>query len=152
MANPAITIVKSDHLGVPEGTTVGLEIDLGLSIDQAARILGVYLEPKCVGNVTGLRTRASVSFDPEDVAPGVSDDEHFVIMEATQLIVTTGALQQNRGQFFNFSGMNLITTRNLALCGEASGTDNNGEILCRVYYEKYTPSTNELVQYIAMRR
>jgi len=147
------TLVKSDSLAIAAGATGAVEIELGIGTDEAARILGVFLNVGTSGALilnTWAEGSASVSFDPEDLTIQVTDDEHFALLEVFHFVITTGGAKISDSQFFDFSKMNLITTRNLALCVGATGSPAVG--ICRIYYEKFKPTTNELNMLIAQRR
>jgi len=151
----AITYNKSDGIAPAAGASAAVVIDLGLGIDEAARILGVVLNVASVGIFaagTSSVCYGALSFDPEDTTYAPSDDEQFVacVVMASAIAASTGAHKQSESIFVSFIGMNLVTTRNLALVGTATGLV--GSVETKVYYEKYKPSANELIQLIATRR
>ncbi len=148
---PAITYVKADELSVGIGASVGLEIDLGLGIEEAAKIVGVELEVVEDPATASGSCRCAISFDPEDAAFNGTDDEQFVsLVAAIDVVGAAYSTVQTIGRFFDFSGLNLITTRNLALV--ATGVTSAYVVYSKIYYEKYKPTANELVQLIATRR
>ncbi|MBA7552042.1 hypothetical protein ES705_44594 [subsurface metagenome] len=150
-----MTYVKSDTLEAVANTVAAREVDLGLGIGEAARILGVEF---CV-NMTSIvivdivaTGIAAYSFDPEDVAINADDDEQFAtcICGASMILAGTGAHKQSEVTYFDFSGMNLVTTRNLAFILQSLFA--LWSCAAKVYYEKYKPSVNDLNQLIATRR
>lgn len=146
-----ITLVKSNLLTVAIGATEVEEVDLGLGIEEAARILGVVLVLRLTPAVASGLLTAVYSFDPEDVAVAGADDEQFVGSEvAVDIVGAAYAAVTTRVNYFNFVGLNLITTRNLAFI--ATSVTTAGIAYGRVYYEKYKPAATELIQLIAQRR
>ena len=146
-----ITLVKSNLLTVAIGATEVEEVDLGLGIEEAARILGVVLVLRLTPAVASGLLTAVYSFDPEDVAIAGADDEQFVGSEvAVDIVGAAYAAVTTRVNYFNFVGLNLITTRNLAFI--ATSVTTAGIAYGRVYYEKYKPAATELIQLIAQRR
>jgi len=150
-----VTLVKCDSLAAVAGATNSVEVDLGLAIDEAARITGISFDVRftdaLIAATYGL-AQADYSFDPEDTAPNEVDDEHFAKCNtgSESIAGTTGAYKSSETKFCDFSNMNLITTRNLAFCVAGVGYAMVGTGI--VYYEKYKPSQFELVQLIAQRR
>jgi hypothetical protein len=150
-----MTYVKSDTISAVAATTAAREVDLGLGIDEAARIVGaefcVNMISKVIADIvaTGI---AAYSFDPEDVAIAANDDEQFVtcVCGASMILAGTGAHKQSEVTFFNFSGMNLVTTRNLAIIIQSLFAE--WSVDAKVYYEKYRPTKDDLMQLIATRR
>jgi len=146
-----ITLVKSDLLTVAIGATEVVVVDLGLGIDEAARILGVLLVVRLTPAVASGILTAVYSFDPEDVAIAGADDEQFVGSEvAVDIVGAAYAAVPTRVNHFNFVGLNLITSRNLAFI--ATSVTTAGLAYGRIYYEKYKPVATELIQLIAQRR
>lgn len=150
-----ITYVKSDSLAVLAAGTDAIEVDLGLGIDEAARILGIELavDVSAVFTANLLCTvEAAYSFDPEDTVVSATDDEQFAYVKVTTsaILASTGAQKQSEVIFLDFSRVNLVTTRNLALLLLATGLA--GVAIGKVYYEKFKPTDRELVTLIAQRR
>jgi len=151
----SMTYVKSDAIAPIAGASAAVVVDLGLGIEEAARILGVLLNVACIGIFaagTSLACYGAYSFDPEDTSYSPTDDEQFAacLMITSAIAASTGAKKQSESIYLDYSGLNLVTTRNLALVGTASGL--LGSVEGKIYYEKYRPSANELVQLIATRR
>lgn len=151
----AITYVKSDTLTAAGTATNAVLVDLGLGIDEAARIVGIELSISItIPMIAGIAqiVQAAYSFDPEDLLIAGNDDEQFaqVDLVAGNIAAGTGAHKQSEFAFFNFSGMSLVTTRNLALLLNVIVT--TGVIVGKVYYERYKPTATDLVQLIARRR
>ena len=152
-----ITYVKSDYAMAAAGVTTPVVVDLGLGIDEAARILGISLE---VGGATKFEAdqvstlEAAYSFDPEDVLIEPTDDEQFAYLcvVISAITASTGAMKQTENYFLDFSRMNLITTRNLAFLVASAAAAMTAKGTGRVYYEKYKPPVAELTQLIATRR
>ncbi|MBA7591316.1 hypothetical protein ES708_33469 [subsurface metagenome] len=152
-----MTYVKSDSLSVVISDAVNpaaVEIDLGLGIDEAARILGVGISVSPGAFVPGAgasRGEVAVSFDPEDTIQEPNSDEQFVydVVCFNQFGAEYGA-KTSEAIFHNFAGMNLVTTRNLALI--LYGAVSNMTAASRIYYEKFKPSVTDLNQLIATRR
>ncbi|MBA7583955.1 hypothetical protein ES708_25906 [subsurface metagenome] len=150
-----ITVVKSNGLTCGVGATAAVEVDLGLSINEAARILGIYLGAYRAGTMKADEygaVEAAYSFDPEDTTLDRDDDEHFahVVVGVSSIVASTGAVKQSEVVFFDFTKMNLVTTRNVAFLLKTLVIE--GAAIGRVYYEKFVPSQVELVQLIAQRR
>jgi len=129
-------------------------VDLGLGLDEAAKILGAYLNLIAAVDATvGQMVRCGYSFDPEDTELKFSDDEQFAYVEmAVSCVGVAGFSKPTHTQFFNFSGMNLITTRNLAFIGYGYSVAYTQGVNGIIYYEKYRPNDKELIQLIAQRR
>jgi hypothetical protein len=150
-----ITLIKSDWLTPLAAATEVVVVDLGLGIDEAAKILAVSLTV-AVGTIftAPIYTliEAAYSFDPEDTVITRTDDEIFayVAVATSDITASTGAQKQSEAIFLDFTQMNVITTRNLAFLVAAVGL--TGEGVGRVYYEKFTPTDRELVTLIAQRR
>ncbi len=150
-----MTYVKCDSLGAVAQAFANVEVELGLGIDEAARIIGVgmqvYVDSVFIpDNVPA--GFACYSFDPEDTQPSGDDDEQFAatMVACSAPAASTGAQKQSEVTFFDFSGMNLVTTRNLsfilsALLGSCAAQG-------KVYFERFKPSKDDLVQLIATRR
>lgn len=163
---PQITLVRREEMSANAvvGETyskLNKEIDLGLALNEASRILGVYLEgdvPSPASDAISHYLELLVSFDPEDTdVNSFLDDEHFCGLRSRVEGATTQTdIQTAVHQYFNFVGMNLVTVRNLAFIARSAqvgGADAPAiNARCVVYYEKYTPGTNELNQLIAWRR
>ncbi len=146
-----MTYVKSDTLagGVGDYSVV---VDLGLGIEEAAKIMGVALSVEFTGaSLPVSQGEAAYSFDPEDTVVAPEDDEQFALVGLAELLTgATGGQKRSEFGYLDFSGMNLITTRSLALLLHVVGTAM--VVQGRVYYERYKPSDKELVQLIATRR
>ncbi|MBA7707530.1 hypothetical protein ES703_116404 [subsurface metagenome] len=159
-----ITLVKRGWMSAasPAGfneTLMAEEVDLGLSLAEAARILFVDLQ----GDVAPIAQDTGyldvlVSFDPgdKDVAFLV-DDNHFCgLRTRTQSgNATIEVIQTSVHRQFNFSGEQLITVRNLAMICRTIGMTGDApayNLFYVIHYEKYTPSAGELNQLIAWRR
>ncbi len=146
-----MTYVKSDTLAGGLGD-YSVPVDLGLGIDEAARILGVALSLEFTGASLPISPgQAAYSYDPEDAVVDPEDDEQFALVGLAELLTgATGGQKRSEFGFLDFSGMNMITTRNLALILTVAGTAM--AVHGRVYYERYKPSDRDLVQLIATRR
>ncbi|MBA7587390.1 hypothetical protein ES708_29419 [subsurface metagenome] len=148
-----ITYVKSNELEAASMIPESVEVDLGLAIDEAARILGIELSvmPSGTPQAGDNRGEAVVSFDPEDTAIDYSDDEQFAILISNVSFVgATAAAQSSQNIWLDYTGLNLITSRNLRFIVMGAVTAAKGK--CRVFYEKYKPSVSDLNQLIAQRR
>ncbi len=149
-----MTLVKSNilELGAP-GITYQV-VDLGLGIDEGARILAVEIDIFNPGAMIGTwgNCQISVSFDPEDKTVDPSDDEQFAFaVSAYDIVGLAGGNNPMVDVWKDFSSLNLITTRNIALIMRA---ENAGPFFAviKTFYEKFKPSQLELVQLIATRR
>ncbi len=150
-----VTYIKCDFLEPLAAATESIEVDLGIGIDEAARILGisltVWVDTIFTAPIYSL-IEASYSFDPEDTAISKTDDEQFafVAVATSAITASTGSRKQSEAIFLDFTKMNLVTTRNLAFLVQATGLKGDGA--GKVYYEKFKPSDRELVTLIAQRR
>lgn len=150
-----VTYVKSNSLPAVAAGTAGEVVDLGLGVDEAAQIMGVSFEVRfssaLIAATLGI-AQVELSFDPEDVVPNEVDDDHFARcnLASTNIAACVGAIKASESKFIDFSGMTLITTRNLALVVAGVGYDMVGG--ATIYYEKYKPTQLDLVQLIAQRR
>jgi len=158
-----ITLVKrgwmsaASPVGEPE-TLMAEEVDLGLSLSEAARILMVDLQGDiAVGAAETQYMDCLVSFDPGD--RGVAflvDDNHFCGMRSRLRGGAAAAdIQTTTHRQFDFSREQLVTVRNLAvivrviaMVGDAPAYN----LFYVVHYEKFVPSAGELNQLIAWRR
>ena len=150
MGNRAVTVVKSDYLIVPAAESKSIVVDLGVAIDEVVRILGVQL---CVDNEAPFAIAtaiASLSFDPEDVAVALDDDEQFIHVRCVHGFTTQGGMKMSENLVADYSNMNLLTTRNLAFLASAVG--GQAIAVSHVYYERYKPTKDDLVMLIAQRR
>jgi hypothetical protein len=142
----SITYVKSSEITNAAAEVAAEEINLGLSINEAARILGAELGV-FAASVTAT-VKVDLSFDPEDTTIDGADDEHFACLERNAF--GTSVDSSWAYLFLDFSRMNLITTRNLAFIVETLVAGGTGR--AKIYFEKYTPGAQELNQLIAARR
>ena len=152
-----ITHLKSNSISLTPAkgdAYVAEEVDLGLGIDEAARIVGVYLNVIAQlitdGNVV---VRAGYSFDPEDTTLVSADDECFAFIE--MFCHDVGLAYDGNWTYAiyqDFSHLNLITTRNVAFIGYGYNVDCTQGVNGKLFYEKYRPTDRELVQLIAQRR
>lgn len=137
-------------------TTLGTEaevVDLGLGIDEAAKILAIQCSTYIThDNTVGADTLVAISFDPEDNQVSGDDDEQFFVMNNTNSAVGTAQGSPGHANVFaNYIGLNLITTRNLAIIFTTK-TDITQLVYFKIFYEKFKPTDRELVQLIAQRR
>lgn len=146
-----ITLVKSDGITLAAAGTDAVVVDLGLGIEEAAKILGILVSGFPATPTGAARLEMVYSFDPEDTAIDPDDDEQFFHAVVSVLMTTQGARIDSETTFANYIGMNLITTRNLAFIVQAVGTAG-GIAKGKVYYEKFKPTDRELVTLIAQRR
>ncbi|MBA7551171.1 hypothetical protein ES705_43707 [subsurface metagenome] len=153
----AITLVKSDRLQILKNEETHIEVDLGIGMYEAARILGVSFNVSLSTMPSATQfcdIKAAYSFDPEDEHIVETDDEQFAHCELIDVFIFTQtegiAVKSTQAYFLDFTRMNLVTTRNLAFLLNAKGT--TGSCVGRVYYERFKPSANDLNQLIAWRR
>ncbi len=146
-----MTYVKSDGILIPNATTKAVMVDLGLGVDEAARILGVLVSGLPATPTGAGAVEIVYSFDPEDAVPDPDDDEQFFHTIISVLLTTQGGRKESETIFADFSGMNLITTRNLAFIAKATGVAG-ALVKGKIYYERYKPSVTDLNQLIARRR
>ncbi|MBA7584597.1 hypothetical protein ES708_26554 [subsurface metagenome] len=154
-----MTYVRADSVAPAAGASAAVVVDLGLGIDEAAKILGIEIGIEFLGIFTAGAyhwTRAAYSFDPEDTEYSATDDEQFAscVLATSSIAASTSAQKQSEHVFFNFIGMDLVTTRNLALVGTSGGVPTGvaSQVEGKVYYERFKPSAIELSQLIATRR
>ncbi len=158
------TYNKTANVSIAAGETVpasiGKEIDLGLGVDQVARILAIDISAKSgteCGQDGYQRVRATVYTDPEEVVGRVySDDEIIAFIEDDndQGAVALGPFNRGRQRFLDFTNMNVITSRNLGFgvtIASNIATHSEGEASVNVWYEKVVPSANELNRILARR-
>lgn len=150
-----MTYIKADSITPALGASAAVVVDLGLGIDEAARIQGIMLDLSMNGDaaaIVEMRVAAAYSFDPEDLVWSGTDDEQFAscIISTLGATATTTSAKQSEHAFFDFTGMQVVTTRNLALVATAAGLA--ATVSGKVYYEKFKPSAIELSQLIATRR
>jgi hypothetical protein len=155
MKTSLITLVQSKGLvaamaGVPNLTVV----DFQLAMDEAVRILGIEGTIRSVEAQSGTwgNAQMAVSFDPNDNAIDDYDDEQFCMFVASfDIVGVTGGMTPGLSEFRDYTGMNLLTVRNLGLILTAE--NSVPYIGCvKVCYEKFKPTQAELVQLIARRR
>ncbi|MBA7585668.1 hypothetical protein ES708_27656 [subsurface metagenome] len=150
-----VTMIKADTITAAGNASGAVVVDLGLGIDEAAKITGIFLSAFVTGVVTPAmyqNVQGSYSFDPEDTTVSWTDDEQFVGVRV-DISAGAAAVEPTKASeviFKDFSLMNVITTRNLALI--ITAVEIGGGVVGKVYYEKYKPAVNELVQLIAQRR
>jgi len=152
-----ITFVKSNAITLTPAlgdVYVPEEVDLGLGIDEAARILGVYLNVIALATAATVQVvRAGYSFDPEDTTLVSADDECFAFLEMAVLVLGTAVgLNTTKAIYMDFTGLNLITTRNVAFITYGYNATDSAGANGKLFYEKYKPNANDLVQLIAQRR
>ncbi|GAH44562.1 unnamed protein product [marine sediment metagenome] len=150
-----ITYVKADTIVAAGNASAAVVVDLGLGVDEAAKITGILLSAFFTGICTPAmyqNVQGSYSFDPEDAVVSWTDDEQFAGVRV-DLSAGVAAVEPVKGSeiiFMDFSAMDVITTRNLALI--VTAVEVGGGVVGKVYYEKYKPAANELIQLIAQRR
>ncbi|MBA7709148.1 hypothetical protein ES703_118060 [subsurface metagenome] len=150
------TLVKSDLLSIGAAADGETVLDLGLAIGEVARILGVFLsvEPGCATAASGAGT-VGLSFDPEDTGATLDaaywkDDDVFAKVHQYIMQQADGGAAHEFGQFFDFTGMNLITARNIAYCGKSVTNTLLSHVV--LYYEKKKPTPNDMNAIIGYRR
>jgi len=150
--NSGMTLVNKVTQGAAAGVTGAKVITLGLSMNEAARIVGVGIAMYHLLGASGVavQSEVAISFDPEDTAIVSDDDEQFVHCYNTNEWTTTGGSRTAMNIFYDFHAVNLITTRNLALLVASVGGVATAEVC--VYYEKFAPNKDTLVQLISTRR
>lgn len=155
----------NETAGAGSPTQLHQEIDLGLGMDQVARILAVHMgllsgiEP-ITANTGHHSLEGWVSLNPEQVQWYNNRDEQFVSMLLSLVNVATVTISEYGVQRalnlnFDFLEMNLITSRNLSFgvrCRSDMATKPEGECHLMVFWEKFKPSANELNQLISARR
>ncbi|MBA7710878.1 hypothetical protein ES703_119826 [subsurface metagenome] len=164
---PKITEIEGKALGcIP--TTAWISpyiikgtIDLGLSIGEAVRILGVYMMIK-LGlefNFAGFhQVHFGLSFDPDQSTPAIADDAIFARLDhsiAQETGTAEAAVIRGIQKLYDFERMNLITTRNIGMVAEAEcdfTTTQEVQIMAMIYYERFVPTPNDLNMLIATRR
>lgn len=146
-----ITYVKNQSIGVAAGVTSAVQIDLGLAINEGARILGIQASIELSALTTADNLAAAwMSFDPGDIISAVNDDEQFWHLGAGTQYLTEGGMMSVVNDWTDYSHLNLITTRNLSLIFGTTGSAGGCEV--KVFFEKFTPTKDELVGLIAHRR
>lgn len=157
-----VTLIKRGEMSSasdPDPILMSEVIDLGLQLNEAAKILGVDIMADVavtLGDTSYLDV--AISFDPDDTLPGdFKDDEHFAVfrLRVEGDATTKTAIQTNFWRFLNFIGMNLVTARNLSMIVRSQslvGASAAYNLRYIIYYERYIPSPNDLNQLIAWRR
>ncbi len=156
-------MIPSPSTGWTSPVIMSTFIDLGLSLGEACRILGAYMQIKLGTEMISVgfcQCIFGLSFDPAEVSgPSIADDEVFALLDNSIHQEATGAggsMQRVVQRYYDLSNLNLITTRNVGLIatGESERIAITPEILCmaKIYYERYTPSANDLNMLIATRR
>jgi len=147
-----VTLVKEDDF-VLGAAIIAREIDLGLAIGEAARILGVHISAAVDHDQTlGEDIKIAVSFDPEDAHWQNDDDEQFIhwLLSKSAVGTSYGSIESD-SQFFDFTNMMMVTARNLSeIVSPATAT--TAVISIQVYYEKYVPTDRQLVGLVSRRR
>ena len=148
-----MTLVKADYMIIVTPGSLAKVIDLGLAIDEMARILAVHFSIQEAGDETvGAEYQAALSWDPEDTSLTIDQDRFFVTLAGSSAHVGTAYGGNTMiSQWFDFTNLMMATTRNLALLFSTS-TVCVVKLWSHVYYEKFKPTQMELVQYIAQRR
>ncbi len=156
-------VAAAPAVGWTSPYTLKAEIDLGLAIGEACRILAVYMNVKLGAEFTDagfVQCILGLSFDPNEVAgPGSTDSEIFAVLD-NSIIVQSGTAeafgQRVVQRYYDFGSLYLITTRNVGIIGQAESevTGDTPEVTAqaRVYYERFTPGVNDLNRLIATRR
>ena len=121
-----ITEVKSDEIAATVGGSAAVEVDLGLAIGEAAKIAGISLAVYGATIPSAplfALIEGAYSFDPEDAAVVKTDDEQFAQVSVSLGLPAgaTGTTDHKANVYFDFSGLSLVTTRNLALICTANG-------------------------------
>ncbi|MBA7712348.1 hypothetical protein ES703_121322 [subsurface metagenome] len=157
--------------GIPADPTTGWTspviikgfIDLGLAIGEACKILSAYMQIKLgteMITVGFCQCIFGLSFDPQEVSgPSIADNEVFALLDNSIHQEATGAggsMQRVVQRYYDFTTLNLITTRNIGLIATAESeriaVTPEVLIMAKVYYERYTPTANDLNMLIATRR
>lgn len=154
--NPGMTLIKRDSLSCASGTSgSGIEVDLGLGIGEAARILAVDINvySKLITSGEIHRTHGGYSFDLDDADLDVlmANDDVFALVSAGAAFITDGGANTGQSRMLDFTQMNLITTRNVKMLVQHCGTGSIGYCDAAIYYEKFTPTTNEMVELLSRR-
>ena len=151
MRSKQATLVKNQALSTAVNTTSSVVIDLGLAIGEAARILGIQGSIS-LSALTSADNESAVwiSFDPDDTISASSDDEQFYHLGDGTQYLTSGGCPAILNDWVDYTNMNLITTRNLAMIVTSSGAAGSSEV--KIFYEKFVPTANDLNALIAHRR
>lgn len=146
-----ITLVKGTLVSAGAASIGNAEIDLDLAIDEAARIMGVLVTGDLSGGLASGTTEVAIGFDPEATQVAGAVDNQFFSARCSVGFDTSGAAYRAVTVWADFSNQMLITTRNLSMMVDTAA-GMNGSWTCKLFYEKYKPAQNELVQLIAHRR
>ena len=148
-----ITLVKADYLSLAGIGTQKKLVDLGLAIDEMARILAIHVSvQESADQTVGAEGQIAYCWDPEEETIVVDEDKYFTTTAFSSAHVGTAYGGNTMiSEWFDFTGLQMVTTRDLSLIG-ASSTPIVWKAWCHVYYEKLKPTQLELVQLIAARR
>lgn len=160
MSDRAITYIKSKYVQVVgDGGNVHAhyELDLGLQLDEIARIVGVEIGFCFTNSVTDpLTCCAGVSLDEDDDSFNPENDDQFAMFRIVgdAMGVSTGAVFNGLSQHFDYTNMNILTSQHLALINEISLSQNALVMgaTFTIFYEIVKPSNQQLVEIIARRR
>jgi len=161
-----ITEIRGKGVAIASGWTsphtLKGELDLGLAIGEACQILAVYINIKqgLEFNHAGFQQCIlGCSFDPNEASgPSSVDSEIFAVLDSSYAQETgtaEAAIQRVVQRLYDFSALKLITTRNIGIIGQCEGdfaTLQEVTAQVRVYFERYTPTVNDLNRLIATRR
>jgi len=132
------------------------EVDLGLGIGEAARIVGVDMDMDIAQSESATEYGdCSVRFNPEATYNPADADDCFAYLRNRSQSGTTPTIRTSRHHYWDFTNQNLIAVKNLritcataALVGDAPAFNAS---VC-IYYEKFTPNAQQLNEMILYRR
>jgi len=148
-----VTLVKPFAVDYNDIGTKTYVLDFDLGMDEAIRILGVQISGKQTHDQDqGQSVHAAMSFDPSKTGIlGLDPDLFCRYMYWSSAVGIAGFSVGMDNVFYDFSGMMMITVRNLAFLVNTL-TVMPGYIDGFVYYYKFVPGMLELSMLIAYRR
>jgi len=158
MKGSPLTQIQRTLLGAVSAPEVvnRAEVDLGLGIGEAARILAVDFDMDVALATTDTTYGdVSVRFNPEGVSNPAEADDAFAYRRTRREVDADGLMLTSIHQYFDFSALELIAVKNLRItCATSALVGDAPAYNCTVciYYEKFTPSAQQLNELILYRR
>ena len=155
-----LTLVKRTFLNAVSAAAVHVykEIDMGLALGEALRILGVDLTIDIAPETAKIAYgEAYVSLDPDDTTPMLGDDDVLCVLR-NRIQAGAGAIefhQTTLREFWDFTNMKIVTCRNILFSCATSMSAGDAPAFnssLAIFYERYKPTAQELNELILYRR